>query len=395
MAGTTSAQQTLPSGVCEDLPATTLASLAEEDPWATLSALNDIKGVLDAYFEAPDGTKLDAVGKAVAEIGVTLAFGDGAGYLVQTGKFYYKGAEWTVEEAGRLQLDAFLCGGVSGGERLPVGGFFETDGAQAVVSGLTCENFGDNVTSFEQFRRLRDLFKGFYTRSLMQFATRQNRAEYQRILDAQWAVIDRTWYARMGGRLIKKLQDDLKRIAQESAQKRCSAPDQPSGKPGDDTSDPALLPTPPIPPGGGYVLIRTETVTQPVAPDTQITAGPQKSSFKAPYGEMTCAWTSPPKLASGEFGIAIQVTSTPAAGQDLQAYMVVRSGFMMVSGTVNELSGTANEAYANGTDGVPGSGSASMRLTVPDLTYAVPGGLLYFMVGGCGANVTYVYEFAG
>jgi hypothetical protein len=58
-------------------------------------------------------------------------------------------------------------------------------------------------------------------------------------------------------------------------------------------------------------------------------------------------------------------------------------------------SGTANEAYANGTDGAAASGGASMHLTTPDLNFAIPGALLYFMVGGCGANVTYVYEFYG
>jgi hypothetical protein len=344
---------------------------------------------IQEYLTNPDDKKLDAAMNTLANGGLAIAC-PACGTAMIGGALVVGGVEKTIEEIKSLKLQAFLCGTTSWGV-LQMEGFFQTNGAQAIAKGINCENFAERITNFDDFTRLKKFFEGDYSRNVHELGGEQNRGDNQRILDEAWQTIE----AKLGVKIAEKLRAAFIREAEALKAREACKPAAKGSVPGEDITDPALEPEPPTPPGGHYVLTKTDLVTDVPFTDTEITASPQKISFKAPYGEMVCAWSTPPKSVSGEFDFSLQVSSTPAKGQNLQAHIVARSGFTFISGTPDKISGTSNEAYANGANGIGETGYAKMRLGPGDMKFATPGQLLYFEVGGCGGHVTYTYEFIG
>ncbi len=205
------------SQTCPELPATTLTSFISENKFLTFKVGGLLRTAWKAYVAAPDDEKLEAVMFELGMGGAGLSV-PGLGILIKTGRIYIDGVEYTVDEARRMQIDAFLCGGVSGGERLPGPGFFETRGAQQISPGITCDNFAERIETADQFQRLESLFRGFYTRNLLELGGRQNRDAYRQVLDEQWAKVTTAWKVRMGARLLDGLKSDLARLAAVDAQ---------------------------------------------------------------------------------------------------------------------------------------------------------------------------------
>lgn len=335
-----------------------------------------------AYLQNPDATRLKAVQDKIAG-GLAGLVIPGYGVASAAGEYAIDGVGYTIATAEAMRVDALLCGGNAFGDPWPVG-FFQLEATQQIAPGADCGNFAEKITTQRDFDRLKDLYWSYYVSKVLEFsAGAADRAEKHRRLEQMWQTLYLTWRVKAGARLDAALRAALAREA-AAAVPGC----------GVNTADPANLPVPAAPPGGQYVLINTLAEASPQAPGTSVSAAPQKISFTAPYGSMECAWTAPPKAVSGAFEMTLQVSSTPATGQNLQAYIVARSGFQSLGGTPNEISGTTNEAYANGTAGIGETGYSSMKLGPGDVASAQPGQLLYLQVGGCGANVTYTYQFA-
>lgn len=350
--------------------------------------------VWEAYLKNPNATRLKAVQDKIAG-GVAGLLIPGYGPATTAGKFAIDGVEYTIDQANAMRVNDLLCGGSDFGDTWPVG-FFSLESTQQIASGINCENFAEKIMTQQDFDRLKSLYWNYYVPKVFEFtADAADRATKKQKLEQMWQSLYLAWRVKMGVKIDQKLRDAFIRETDMLKSKAECKPVTSGSAPGEDTADPALQPEPPTPPGGHYVLVKTEIVTSPAGPDNVINASPQKISFKAPYGEMTCAWSTPPKSVSGEFEISLQVSSTPAKGQNLQAYIVANSGFPFVSGTPNPISGTSNEAYANGTNGVGETGYAKMRLGPGDIASATPGQLLYFVVGGCAGKVTYTYNFIG
>jgi hypothetical protein len=376
---------------CDDLPATTLSTLAADNPLAALSAVGKVKAALDAYFDAPDGKKLDAAAKSIAESGIKFAFGPGAGILITAGKFSYDGVEWTMEEAARLRVDAQICGTVAFGEQVPMPALFKDAGVQAIAPGVTCENFGEWVNTPEKFQRLQEHYKGHFTRTFLGLHPRSLWPEKQAILDSVWKEINRIWHVREADRQLKKLQLDLMRKA-EALQKGCPRPDfaLPPDRiiaAGAEPTDPADLPEPALPREGMLILVETVVTKHPVDPSIVIAPAPLRSTITSYWGEATCSWSAPPKGLRTEevFGFDFDLSGTSFNGQRHTQTLVVKSGFRNVGNLMNEIA-------IHVEPGASPSAKGHLELGVGDLAHAADYVTWYLQVGGCGANVDFVYK---
>ena len=370
------------SQACDDLADVAQEFISKESPLAKLFGVKDAKDLADAYLDAPEGSKFDAIGKALGKLAITVVGGFGSKVVMRGGKAYVDGVEWTIGEAERLQTQAFLCGGVSAGSGQGIQGPFETTGAQAIAPRITCENFADWLDTPEKFTRFRDYFKGYYSRNLTDLGYHQER------LDAQWKVIETTWRVREAERQLKKLQADLTRRLDEKAKNACPRKAPVPAELGADTSDPAKLPEPSLPPEGMLVLV--ETVVTPHSLDPSIThsAAPQKNMLSAYYGESVCAWSAPPKaLVTQEvFGIDFSLSVASKNQQRYSEALIVRTGFSNVNSLLNEL-------YVGVEPGGSKSAQGHLELGTGDLAFAADYMTWYLQVGGCGGNVDYVYKF--
>jgi hypothetical protein len=360
-----------------------LDQIKKESPWASLSGLNTGKTIADAYLNAPEGKKAEAVAKAMAEAGVTLTVA-GSAVLILTGKIYVKGVEWTIAAMEEAQTNAFLCGDVSSGSGFRVRGPFEMEGAQAISPRITCQNFPDFLDTPARFEAFRAFFKGYYTRTMGEMGLGAS------LLDRQWAVIERQWQAREAERQLQKLARAIARkLAEEERKAKEAARPCPPPPPvlGADTSDPAKQPEPPA--SHLPMLVLVETVVSPHSLDPSIshTAAPQRNTISAYWGESTCSWSAPPKSLVTEevFGFDFQLSAESKNQQRYTEGLVVRSGFSNVNSLPNEI-------YVSVEPGQGKSAQGHLELGVGDLTFGEDYVSWYLTVGGCGGNVDYIYR---
>ena len=367
---------------CVDLAEVILDFAKDGSPLGTIANLNDAKGVADAYLGAADGSKAEAVGKALATVGVTVVGGLGVKVLIRAGKIYVGGVEWTVDAAERMRAEAFLCGGVSVGYRLPVDSVFRTTRAQEISRGMTCKNFPDWLDTPAKFEAFRVHFKGSYSLSMNQFGN------YQSELDQQWKAIEDGWKVREAERRLKQLQDALTRKLDEQAKNACPPKPPPLAELGSDTSDPAKLPEPELPPEGMLVLVETVVTPYSMDPSISHTAAPQRNTMSAYYADSSCVWSAPPKaLVAGEvFGLDFSVSVNSKNRQRHSEGLVVKSGFVNVNSLPNEVSVSVEPGGSKSAQG-------HLELGTGDLAYAQDYMTWYLQVGGCGGNVDYLYKF--
>ena len=188
--------------------------------------------VLD-YLTTADDKKLDTALTTLANGSLAIAC-PGCGIAMTAGGLTRGGITITIDEAKALQLDAFLCGTTTWG-LLQMEGFFNTGGAQAIAPGVTCENFADRITDLRDFARLRDLFRGDYSRRVHEMGGRQNRDANQALLDSAWAKVE----LRLGARLYERLRAELARQAVELKKKEACADG--TGTAGGDTPGPGTF----------------------------------------------------------------------------------------------------------------------------------------------------------
>lgn len=188
--------------------------------------------VLD-YLTTADDKKLDTALTTLANGSLAIAC-PGCGVAMTAGGLTVGGVTYTIDEAKALQLDAFLCGTTTWG-LLQMEGFFKTGGAQTIAPGVTCENFADRITNLRDFAKLRDYFRGGYSRSVHEMGGSQNRDANQALLDGAWAKVE----FRLGARLYDRLRAELVRQAIELKEKQGCADG--AGTAGGDTPVPGAF----------------------------------------------------------------------------------------------------------------------------------------------------------
>lgn len=347
---------------------------------AVLGAASGAFDVWKAYLSSPDDQKLTATLNALGKAGADIII-PGYGTVSDGVKIAVARVEYTIEEARSQQINALLCGGASGGERLPGTGFFELNGTQAISPGITCENFSERITTSEQFDRLKQLYDGYYSRLVYEMGGRQNREAYTQILYQQWQVIERTWKARRGVAIYEKLRSDLAIDAQAlQGLKSCAAGVADTGEAKADE---------PKAEGGGphFELVKADPVVFDNSPEWAKSVSPGNATMQAPFGHAECTWSGPPEqvyLEGFTMTINLSVTSIPTSNHN--AIVEVRSGFLPPA------NGTSVELFSQG--GETKSGSLELLLKPVTFDFLKTGDPLYMTVGGCNAGyVAYTFEF--
>jgi len=323
------------------------------------------------YLRNPDDTRLQAAMDALGQGSAGLIF-PSYGIAVKGGRIAVGGVEYTIEEARSQQIYAFLCGGASAGEHLPAHGFFDIGATQALAPGISCSNFADKVTTLEQFGRLETLFKGFYTRSVLELGGRQNEANYRQILHEQWQIIERTWKARTGIRLLDRLRADLIAAARSvKVQPACTAPAEEGGR--------------------RFELVGMEDEIAPTVPEWRKEIGPGRMTVHIlpNLGHEECTWTAPPRridLQGFEMTLGVAVTADP--NSNISGQIALRSGLRVAS------QGTPTDVLVYAERGATARQSVTVKLepmTFDSLTLGSP---LYLSVGCLNVGtVHYTYEF--
>ncbi len=356
---------TAQGNLCGDVYRAGLEAYAKTKPY--LKVGKAASKAWDAYVKAPDDDKLEAVLESLADSAAGILI-PGYGRIQKGGKLYIQGVEYTIAAAKEAQLDAFLCGGASAGESLAGFGFFQTNGAQAIAPGIDCRNFSEKVTTLEDFARLETLFKGFYTRQFLELGGPQNRENYQRILNEEWEIVDRTWKAKVAAGIYEKLRADLIREAQAAAQAPCPA-------------EPAAE-------ARHYQLAQVEPKPNSVVPEWQVSVGDGNMMMKAPFGQAVCNWSAlPDRVEEKPFSVTLNGSATSTARTSVGAGLTIKTGFGPFSGQ-NYIEARA-EPFS--------TAAASLEVTVnpTPFDFAKPGDLIYVLVSGCDAGeVVYTYEFA-
>lgn len=363
---------------CDQATQEAVETIAEKYGFGAFEPASAIYSIMKAYLSAPDAQKYDELLKAIREEGAGLVI-PGFDVVRAGGTIVVGGVEYTIQQAQAAQLDAFLCGG---GDLLAEG-FFKIGGAQAIVPGITCENFAEKITTIEQLNRFKVLFDGFYTNSVVEFGGRQNDERYREILRDEWSLLERTWKARTGARLYQNLLDDLVREAERAkARAACTPKADPAANPADAAGEPA---------GGGprLELVRVGREVYPTVPEWIKSVDPGRITTDTPFGRYECRWNEPPQRFTRDdvFNLDLTVATTPKPGQRMSGVLQLRSGFV-----ASIPAGSGAETYSE--PGIGATNTRAVTLQAPTLDYMQAGDAILLMINGCEAGaITYVYEF--
>lgn len=178
---------------------------------------------VDAYFANPGDSQLNEAAKALAEVTVKKVF-PGSAVVITGGKLTLSGVRWTIDEAQRLKVEAFLCGNRSFFEPVTPS-FFQERRVQELTGGADCNDFTNHISTFDQLAALKSFWNGYYSDQVRM--VRGNDAETRERLAAGWMLLEQRWAERWAEKEMVRMHAALRREVEELPPECADQPKEP------------------------------------------------------------------------------------------------------------------------------------------------------------------------
>lgn len=175
------------------------------------------------YLVNPDGERLNKAALSATKSALSVMV-PGAGVGISGSELYISAVEATIGEAQALQAKAFLCGGTSFGLAQGLPSFFSYPRVQQIAPGVTCENFADRVTTYQQLTQMKEFWEGYYAGQVRERAG--NDLDTNNRLGQAWFTLQQQWAGRWAATEYARIRDEMLRSASGGSQQsqQCARP---------------------------------------------------------------------------------------------------------------------------------------------------------------------------